>query len=527
MKHLVLLPVFIPLITAVILLLFRQIHLQQPLALLGSTGTFLAAVLLGWRVWQYGIQTYWFGNWPPPFGIIFAVDSLGVLMAVLADLIFLLALIYAFYMDDVELVYFLPFFFFLQTGINGIFLTGDIFNFYVFFEVMVISSYILVGFERKLLKLEAAFKFSAMNIFASAFFVMSVAGIYAGTGTLNLADLSVKIKQLGPTPLLLSSTTLLLTVFMLKSALFPFHFWLPDAHAMAPTPISAVLSGVIVKVGVYGILRLTTLFFPGYQPWRNLLLVLGFLSIIYGGFAALTQRDIKRLLAYSTISQVGFLALAASWGTISALTAVLFYIIAHALTKAFLFLTSGAIIQEVGRRDIKQMGGLLDRLPHLAFFYFLGAISLSGIPPLSGFVAKFGLLGAAVEAGRLGLAMVVAAAGILTLIYLTRAWQGIFWGTPKTQENQAAGPAHPKTKGPTGGELSPETSEKRRRLPWRFRYAVSPEATAPIQYLSLVTLALLVIMTGILAEPLLQLAGIIARELLNPEAYTRAVLGGS
>jgi multicomponent Na+:H+ antiporter subunit D len=289
----------------------------------------------------------------------------------------------------------------------------------------LISSYALVAFAGEDYQLEASLKYAAINLIASAVFLLAVGGLYGVMGTLNMADLSLKIGGLqdpGPLPTIF---LLFIAVFGVKASLFPFYFWLPDAHSSAPTPISAMLSGVLIKVGAYSILRVSSVIFvplrPDVQEW---ILGLAAVTMVVGACGALAQSDVKRLLAYSSVGQMGYIILGLGIGTPLAWVSTLLFIVNHALCKAMLFLTAGVVIEATGTREMEGMGGLARQMPWTAGAFLIGTMGIAGVPPLFGFFAKFLLIQAALEAGH---GFLAALAAIVTLWYLFAAWQQIFW----------------------------------------------------------------------------------------------------
>ncbi len=431
MKALVALPILISLATAIVtVFLGRSLRGKVLVSLVGGGASVASALLLVRAVWIHGVVVHAMGDWPPPFGIILVADLLSSGMVLLASSVAMIALCYSVGYVEAEgqrLAYH-PLFHLLLMGIYGAFLTGDIFNLFVFFEILLISSYALVAFGAEDYQLEASLKYATINLIASAVFLLAVGGVYGTMGTLNMADLNVKIGQLsdpGPLPTIF---LLFVAVFGVKASMFPFYFWLPDAHSSAPTPISAILSGVLIKVGAYSILRVSSVIFvplrPDLQQW---ILALAAVTMVVGACGALAQSDVKRLLAYSSVSQMGYILLGLGIGTPLALVSTLLFIVNHALAKAMLFLMAGIVIEATGTREMGGMGGLARQMPWTAGAFLIGAMAIGGVPPLMGFFAKFLLLKAAIDAGYEMLAALGAALAIVTLWYIFTAWQRMFW----------------------------------------------------------------------------------------------------
>lgn len=431
MKALVILPIVIPLATAIItIFLGRSLRGKVVVSLVGGGATFASALLLLRTVWNHGPVVHTMGSWSPPFGIILVADLLSSGIVVLSSGVAMVALCYSVgYVDEEgQRLAYHPLFHLLMMGIHGAFLTGDIFNLFVFFEILLISSYALVAFAGEDYQLEATLKYATINLIASAVFLLAVGGLYGTMGSLNMADLSLKIARLqdpGPLPAIF---LLFIAVFGVKASMFPFYFWLPDAHSSAPTPISAMLSGVLIKVGAYSILRISSVLFVALradaQAW---LLTLAAITMVVGACGALAQSDIKRLLAYSSVGQMGYILLGLGIGTPLALVGTLLFIVNHALAKAMLFLTAGVVIEATETREIGSMGGLSRHMPWTAGTFFVGVMAIAGVPPLFGFFAKFLLIKAALEAGYGFLAALAVVLAIATLWYLFAAWQQIFW----------------------------------------------------------------------------------------------------
>ncbi|MFQ5848553.1 MAG: complex I subunit 5 family protein [Candidatus Methylomirabilales bacterium] len=432
MKALVVLPILVPLATAILtIFLGRSLRGKVAVSLLGGGTTLASALLLLHTVWSQGTVVHAMGNWPPPFGIILVADLLSSGMVVLSSVVGIAALCYSigYVEEEGQRLAYHPLFHLLLMGIHGAFLTGDIFNLFVFFEILLIASYALVAFAGEDYQLEASLKYATINLIASAGFLVAVGALYGVMGTLNMADLSLKISRLqdaGPLPAIF---LLFVAVFGVKASLFPFYFWLPDAHSSAPTPISAMLSGVLIKVGVYSILRVSSVIFvplrPDVQGW---ILALAAVTMVVGACGALAQSDIKRLLAYSSVGQMGYVLLGVGIGTPLALVSTLLFLVNHALAKAMLFLLAGEVIEATGTREMGGMGGLGRQMPWTSGAFLVGAMAISGVPPLFGFFAKFLLIKAALEAGYDFLAALGAVLAIVTMWYLFGAWQQVFWG---------------------------------------------------------------------------------------------------
>ncbi len=398
--------------------------------------------LWGQVVSPAGPQNYWMGGWPPPLGIFLTVDILALFLLLAVNLLGLTAALYGFdYLNRYPsgTTRYQSLFLILVAGMNGVVISGDIFNIYVFLEITAIASYALVAFGTGDEELEAGFKYAIMGIIGSAFILLSIALIYGIGGTLNLAHLKELIVT-GEITGVGIAFGLLMTGLLLKAAAVPFHAWLPDAHSSAPAPISALLSGAVVKaLGVYLILRLVyQVFFPllGANA-LNLLLVAGLLSMLVGALLALSQKDLKRLYAYSTISQVGYILFAAGIGTPLGFIAAVFHLFNHAIFKGLLFLNAGAVEESTGSRNVDKLRGLGRWMPQTAAAGTVGALSTAGLPPFAGFWSKMLIILAAFQAGLYAAGVLALLTALLTLAYFLYLQQRIFWEEPASPPGKA------------------------------------------------------------------------------------------
>jgi multicomponent Na+:H+ antiporter subunit D len=317
----------------------------------------------------------------------------------------------------------------MLAGMNGVIISGDMFNLFVFLEIASIASYALVAFGTESEELEASFKYAIMGSVASSFILLGIALLYGFTSSLNMADISAALVARGDSNIISFISVLFLMGFGLKAAIVPFHAWLPDAHPSAPAPISAMLSGVFIKtLGVYALSRIFFNVLGATPTLLHLLIILGIISMSAGAFLAIGQRDIKRMLAYSSISQIGYIIFAIGIGTPLAILGGLFHLINHAIFKSLLFLNSGAIEYSTKTRDLGQMGGLNKCLPVTGYTSLVGSMSISGIPPLSGFWSKLIIIIAAIQAGYIGFAAIAILISILTLAYYLKLQREAFFG---------------------------------------------------------------------------------------------------
>ncbi len=463
--HVVVAPLLVALVAAILTVMTRGVpRLQRLLSGAGAVGYLLAVALLAQTVAREGILVYHLSDWPAPYGIVLVADALSVFMLGLAALVSLATLLYSLGSIDAtaQRLSYHPLYHFMVVGVSGAFLTGDIFNLFVWFEVMLMPSYVFVVFYGGEEHTRAALQYTVLNLIGSAVMLVAIGGLYASTGTLNMADMASRLANaqangIDPVPVL-GIAGILFAVFALKAGLVPFHFWVPAAYRAAPPPVTAFLAGVTKKVGVYAIIRLLFTIFgpveladglgiPGMAGTTFLgffgpvLFVMAGASILLGGIAAVNRADFDGVLAHSSIGQVGFIALplaiaATTTGPVRTLgiVAALVYALNHAFAKSLLFLVSGAITERVGSNRLDALGGLAGATPLLTGGFFVGGLALVGIPPLTGFFGKLLVFDTAVRAHGAGASGAVLALGlalvgaVLTIAYVSRLWNLAFWG---------------------------------------------------------------------------------------------------
>ena len=398
---------------------------------LGAFGLLLNALYSVKVVSAGKILVYKLGGWAPPVGICMVLDGFTSFMLVTVNLVSFLVTVYSVsYMNRfTDKAKFYTLFMLMLAGMNGIIITGDLFNLFVFLEIASIASYALVAFGTEAEELEASFKYAVMGSVASSFILLGIAILYSYTSTLNMADISSGLATKGKGMITDFVAVLFLMGFGLKAALVPFHAWLPDAHPSAPAPISAMLSGVFIKVlGVYAICRVFFNVLGMSSQVLFVLMVLGTISMIIGAFLAIAQTDIKRMFAYSSISQIGYIIFALGIGTPLAILGGLFHLFNHAVFKSLLFLNSGAIEYSTGTRSLKKLGGLNSKLPVTMNTGLVAAMSISGIPPLGGFFSKLLIIIASVQARYYGFALLATLVSVVTLAYYLKFLGFTFFG---------------------------------------------------------------------------------------------------
>lgn len=405
--------------------------------LVGNATTLLALILSIFSVGlvnKFGILVYTVGGWKPPLGISMVLDGLSAFMLVTVNLIAFLVSVYSIdYMKRFTSKWkFYTLFLLMLAGMNGVIITGDLFNLFVFLEIASVASYALVAFGTEKHELEAAFKYAVMGTIASLFVLLGIVFLYSFTSTLNMADMANVLSEKGHANIITLVSALFIMGFGLKAALVPFHAWLPDAHPSAPAPISAMLSGVLIKsLGVYALCRI---FYNviGISPnISSVLMFLGVLSMVVGVFLAIGQWDLKRLLAYHSISQIGYIILGIGLGTPLGILGGLFHLFNHSVFKSLLFLNSGSVEYATGTRDLKRMGGLMSKMPVTGSTGLVASMSIAGIPPFNGFWSKLIIILATVEAGKYWYAFWAVIASVLTLASFMKVMRYAFFNDLK------------------------------------------------------------------------------------------------
>ncbi len=423
--------IIIPLACAFLIpLVSRKIEAAAPV--IAGIGSLVLMALSVWSVVRVGGESlvYEVGGWEAPFGILMVLDGLSVLMLLVVNIVGFLSLIYSVgYMRKfTSPAYYYTLFALLLVGLNGVVISGDLFNLFVFVEITAISSYALVAFGTEKHELEAAFRYAVLGTVASAIILLGIGMVYSLTSTLNMADMGRKMAESNPSNLIPFVTVLFVAGFGLKAALVPFHSWLPDAHPSAPAPISAMLSGVVIKtIGVYALVRILFNVFAITEQVGAVLIWLGIISMVVGVLLAIGQWDFKRLLAYHSISQIGYVVFGIGLGTPLGIAGGLFHLFNHALFKSLLFLDAGSVEQATGTRKLEKMGGLSDNLPVTSWTSLIASMSIAGVPPLCGFWSKLIIIIAAFQAGHVVGAIAAIGTGIVTLASFLKVMRYAFF----------------------------------------------------------------------------------------------------
>jgi len=526
-KILAIVPILVALVSSTLTLVVRSWpRLQQATSILGAVAYTAAVGILVWSVVfadGAGAVAYNVGGTTTPFGIILVADALSALMLSMTAIVTLYSITFSvsFIREANQRVYYHPLFHFLLLGVTGAFLTGDLFNLFVWFEVMLMASYVFVSFYGSDTHTAAAMRYVVLNIVGSTLMLLAIGGLYATVGTLNMADMAQRLADPAAsvsTAPVVGLSALLFTTFALKAGLVPFQFWVPSAYRAAPMPVAATLAGATKKVGIYAIIRIYFTIFGSAAVTTNvpgiavesplaflapILLIMGIFSILVGGLGAVSQETVDGLLAYSSIGQVGFIAVpvAVAAATTSetlrhlGVLAGLIYAFHHALTKGLLFLSAAAIRDATGTTQLSKLGGLGQESSVFASVFFVGGLSLVGIPPLAGFFGKFFIFDAAAtrfaDTSGIGAALVMFVlflGAVLTIIYSTRAWVRSFWGSQT----------------PT----------------------VEAGALEQPQVFLLATLAAIVVLVGVGFDPVYRFADAAAEAAIDTDQYIDVVLGG-
>ncbi len=495
------LPILIPLVAGALSLAFwRSIRMQRVIAVAGTALLLAASIWLMRLTVEHGFLVVEMGSWPAPFSIVFVSDVLGAIMILLTGIIGLAIAIYSLAStpEGHEKFGYYPLMHLLLAGVAGAFLTGDIFNLFVWFEVMLLASFALLTLGGERAQMEGAIKYVTLNLFSSAIFLSAVGLLYGMVGTLNMADIAQKVNSVEDPGMVTVVSLLFMVSFGIKAAAFPLFFWLPASYHTPQVAVSALFAGLLTKVGVYALYRVFTLIFTqdvGYT--HTILLWAAALTMLTGVLGAAAQFEFRRILSFHIISQIGYMILGLALFTPLALIGGVFYIMHHIIVKTNLFLVSGITYRLLGSYELKNLGGVYRQRPYLALLFLIPALSLAGIPPLSGFFAKFIVVKASLEASEYVVAGIALLVGLLTLYSMIKIWAEVFWKKL---------PEHVTDTRRLNGEVRDKQS-------WAF-------------YVPVVGLAICTMIIGLYGQPIYVLAETAADQLMNPQLYIEAVLGG-
>ncbi|WP_373892878.1 Na+/H+ antiporter subunit D [Virgibacillus natechei] len=432
MSNLAVLPIIIPLIAAIILIFFNsKVTISRGLTKLFSLISLGVSGYIFWYVVKNGSIILETGEWAAPYGIILVVDTLAAVLVLTTNIITTACAFYAPHagLGDKERFYFYPFFFFLITGVSGAFITGDLFNLFVFFEVLLMASYALIVLGGGKVQLRESLKYLLINLFSSMLFVTAIAFLYGVVGTVNLAHIAERVQEVEQQGILTTVGILLFFVFATKAALFPLYYWLPKSYIVPNPVISALFGALLTKVGVYSILRVFSLIFVHkIDLTHDVFIWIAGLSMIFGIIGALSTNNIKLIVAYNIIPAIGFILMGIGVFNADGLSGSIYYLVHDMIIKTVLFLLMGVIAYVAGTSDLRKMSGLIHYYPLLGWLLFIAAFVLAGIPPFSGFIGKLLLLRGAFASGEIVIAIITLATSLLILYSIMKIFIKGFWG---------------------------------------------------------------------------------------------------
>lgn len=497
-SNIVLLPVLINLITAVVLLMAWPFPKYQRYIGFGGTLTFfVTSVYLFSQVSHGEIYTSQGGNWAAPFGITFVLDGLSALMILLTSICGLAVGGYASVSVKSKRVAFgfYPLLQFLLMALCGAFVAGDIFNLYVWFEVILITSFVLITLGGERAQLSGAVKYVTINLLASVIFLTGIALLYGVLGSLNLADLSIKISALDDKTIINLAAILFLVAFGIKSALFPLYFWLPDSYHTPPAAISALFGGLLTKLGVYAFLRVFGLLFIADPFIRQTILYLAVITMIVGALGAINAKNIRLIFSFLIVSHIGIMMAGLGLFTSLALAGTLLYMAHDIIAKTNVFLISGVVYKMRGTYHIDKTGGLYEQYPYLSILFAIAMFAVVGTPPLSGFWPKILLLKSSIITGDYSIVLGLIVASFLTLWAIARIWSHLFW-SPCEKEN----------------------------ISTKNEYDQLPQRRKTVLIGSIVVLFLVTLGFSFLWIKMMPFLEIVAEQIVDPKAYINAIL---
>lgn len=494
--------------TAAALLAFGKFWLQRVIAVAALSVTLVLAVVLLFEVRSGEILVARVGGWPAGIGITLVLDLLSALVLTVALAVLLGVLIFAIVEPgtDDEAFAFHPSYLAMATGVVLATITGDLFNFFVAFEIILLASFFLLTFTTGADGIRAGITYVVINVVISALFLIAIALAYYMTGTVSFAQLSEGIAALPPNVQELL-WAFLFFILGVKAAIFPLFMWLPDSYPVARSPVTAVFAGLLTKVGVYGIIRMKSVMFPAVSAGK-VIVVIAALTMVVGVFGAIAQSDMKRILSFHVVSQVGYMIFGVGLATVAGFAGAIFFMLHQIPVKASLFLVGGVIEEEQRTTSLKKLGGIAHRRPWLSALFVLAALSLAGFPPFSGFAAKLALIRAGIDGREFAATGVAAVVSILTLYSMMKIWGSAFWGSPESEGPE--GEPEAEYEEPVHGAHD-QTRSMRNRSVEHLGIAVA----------GLVGVTLVI---ALIAGPLYDLSLRAAEQIMDPAVYVRAVL---
>lgn len=435
MPFLIPLPVVLPAVAAGLALMSAKLPVLQRIIALGTLISLIVLnIAMVWLVDAEGIQTVQIGGWDAPVGITLVADRLSTVMLTVSALVLFCVMWYAISQgirdggDDEPVAVFLPSYLLLSMGVNMSFLAGDLFNLYVGFEVFLVASYVLLTLGASAARVRAGAGYVMVSMVSSLVFLFAIGMVYASVGTVNMAHIGLRMAEI-PSGTRAAIFGMLLIAFGIKAAVFPLDAWLPDSYPTAPSLVTAVFAGLLTKVGVYSIIRMRSVVFTD-GSLDTLLMWVALATMLVGILGAMAQNDIKRLLSFTLVSHIGYMIFGIALGSAHGLSGAIFYAVHHILVQTALFLVVGLIERQVGTSSLRRLGSLARYSPVLAALYFIPAINLGGIPPLSGFLGKIILLQAGADEGGFLPWLLIGGAvttSLLTLYTMVLVWSKGFW----------------------------------------------------------------------------------------------------
>src|SRR5690554_840393 len=501
-NNFIILPLLMHMATAIVLLaLWQKVFIQQIITIIANIAILIVSALLFAEVWSNGILTMQSGNWPAPFGITFVADVFSTSMVLFSSISAIAVCIYSLKgVNKSRMKYgFFPIFHFLFMGLNGAFLTGDIFNLYVWFEVVIISSFVLLTLGGRKRQMESAIKYVTMNMLASVVFLTAIAILYGLTGSLNMADLSLRMAEIENRGLVNVTGLLFFVGFGIKSAVFPLYYWLPSSYHTPPSAIAAIFGGLLTKVGIYALLRVFTLIFIPDDFTMNAFTYVAIATLITGALGAIVKTDMRRMFSYLIVCHIGFMVAGLGLFTEVALAGALFYLFHDIVVKTNLFLVSGIIYRIKGTMQMPKLGGLYTAYPKLSILMSIVFFSLVGIPPLSGFWPKINLFQAGFFAGDYLLIAALIIASFVTLYVIAKMWTEVFWKTEPS--------------------LSPEEKV------YIDGFTILKPFSKLLLVFPVIMLMLVSLYIGFGAENIMSISKHIAAQMMDTSPYIKAVLG--
>jgi multicomponent Na+:H+ antiporter subunit D len=498
-EHLIILPIIIQALLAVLMLfLWRIPKVQRTTSIIGSGIAIVIAAILFTKVWTDGTLVIQLGNWEAPYGISLVGDLFAATLIMLTAIVGFVISIYSntnMVAARIKFGYY-AIFHFLIMGLSGAFLTGDIFNLYVWFEVIIISSFVLLTIGGRKIQIEGAVKYFTLNMLSSIVFLTGIAMLYGVTGSLNMAELAKIIPTVENKGIIQTISIVFFIGFGVKAGVFPLYLWLPASYHTPPAAVSALFGGLLTKVGVYALIRIFTLLFPLQGVMQDLFMIIAGLTVFFGGIGALVQKDVLRVFSYLIICHIGFMIGGLSLFTELALIGAVFYMFHDIIVKTSLFMIGGVLFRIFGNTKMYNIGGLMNNYPRLSVLFAIPLFALIGIPPLSGFWPKLSLFGAAFETDSLFMLIVFIFASLITLIIIVKLWNNVFAKNAREKE-----------------ELT--------KLTYYDEFSLKEKSTMIVPILFLVVM---ILYFSFFAEHIQVIAERISFEIMHPQQYIDKVL---